>query len=160
MFAIHFVCLFVWVSLSPVIRLRLRNPRKKERNNGSHQGCEDTTNSNMMFWSTKKISVVPIHNFPPGTGSLWIGTRESPRYKPHFLEIDPTVGVPSTFSFANFIFQVPERCAYLSGTRKLKCIDRNFKKSRTRTCLVQMIKWNQEFGNFTSRRKSYGFWND
>jgi len=35
---------------------------------------------------------------------------------PHFLKINPTVGVPLTFSFAIFIFQVPERYAYLSGT--------------------------------------------
>jgi len=102
------------------------------------------------------LSVVPIHNFPRGTGSWWIGTRESPCYKLHFFEISPTVVIPSTFSFANFIFQVPERYAYLSGTGKLKCIDQNF----TRTCLVQMIKWKQELGNFTSRRKSSGFWND
>ena len=42
-----------------------------------------------------------------------------------FLKINPTVGVPSTFGFAIFIFQVPERYAYLSGTGKLKWIDRN-----------------------------------
>ena len=67
-----------------------------------------------------KIFFVPIHNFPPGTGSWWIGTRESPRYKPYFSEIDPTVGVPSTFGFANFNSQVPERYAYLSRTVKFK----------------------------------------
>jgi len=47
-------------------------------------------------------------------------------YKPHFFKINPTVGVPSTFGFAILIFQVPERYAYLSGTEKLKYIDRNF----------------------------------
>jgi len=93
---------------------------------------------------------VHIHNFPPGTGSWWIGTRESLRYKPHFFDIDPTVGVPSTFGFAIFIFQDPERYAYLSGTGKLKCIDRNFTKSGTWTCLVQRIKWKQEFRNLIS----------
>jgi len=48
------------------------------------------------------------------------------------LKINPEVGVPSTFGFAIFIFQVPERYAYLSGTAKLKCIDWNFTKSGTR----------------------------
>jgi len=85
--------------------------------------------------------------------------KRIPRFKPHFFAINPTVGVPSTFGFAIFIFQVPERYAYLSGTGKLKCLDQKT-KSATRTCLVQMIKWKQEFGNFTSRRKSSGFWID
>jgi len=50
------------------------------------------------------------------------------------------------------MLQVPERCAYLSGTAKLKCIrvDRNFTRSGTRTCLVQMIQWKQEFRNLIS----------
>jgi len=129
-------------------------------NNGSHQGCEDTTNSNVMFRQTNNVSFVPIHNFPPGTGSWWIGTRESPRYKPHFFKINPTVGIPSTFGFAIFIFQDPERYAYLSGTGKLKCIGRNFTKSGTRTCLVQMIKWKQEFKNLISGGQDSNFWND
>jgi len=110
-------------------------------NNGSYQGCEDTTNSSTMFRKTNNVSLVPIHNIPSGTGSWRIGTRESPWYKHRFFKINPTVGVASTFGFAIFIFQVPERYVYLSGTRKLKCIDRNFTKSGTRTCLVQMIKW-------------------
>ena len=67
-----------------------------------------------------------------------------------FFEIDPTVGVPSTFGFAIFIFQAPERYAYLSGTGKLRSIDRNLIKSGTRTCLVQMIKWKLEFRKFVS----------
>ena len=55
-------------------------------------------------------------------------TQENPLgYKPHFFEIDPTVGVPSTFGSAIFIFQAPERYAYLSGTGKLRSIDRNFR---------------------------------
>jgi len=39
-------------------------------NNGSHQGCGRLDNSNMMFWKTSNVSVVPIHHFPPGTGRL------------------------------------------------------------------------------------------
>jgi len=105
-------------------------------------------------------SFVPIHNFPPCTGSWWIGTRESPRYKPHFLKINPTVGVPSTFGLAIFIFQVPKRYAYLSCTGKLKCIDLNFTKSGTLTCLLQMIKWKQEFLNWISGGQDLNFWND
>ena len=77
-----------------------------------------------------------------------------------FFKINPTVGVPSTFGFAIFIFQVPERYAYLSGAGKLNCIDRNFTKSRTRTCLVQMIKWKQEFRNLISGGQDSDFWND
>jgi len=76
-----------------------------------------------------------------------------------FIKIDPTVGVPSTFGFAIFIFQVLERYAYLSGTGKLKCIDRNFTKSRTRICLAQMIKWKQEFRNLISGGQDSDFWN-
>jgi len=129
-------------------------------NHGSHQGFEGTTNSNMMFWSTQFFSLVPIHNFLPGTGRLWTVTRESTWYKPRFFEIDPTVGVPSTFGFANFIFQDPERYAYLSGTEKLRSIDRNFTKSGSRTCLVQMIKWKLEFRKFVSGGKLSDFRND
>ena len=36
-----------------------------------------------------------------------------------FFETDPTVGVPSTFGSAIFIFQAPERYAYLSTTYKI-----------------------------------------
>ena len=43
---------------------------------------------------------------------------------------------------------------------KLKCIDRNFTKSGTRTCLVQMIKWKQEFRNLISEGQDSDFWND
>jgi len=43
---------------------------------------------------------------------------------------------------------VPERYAYLSGTGKLKGTDQKLKKSETRTCLVQMIKWKHQFKNF------------
>ena len=76
-----------------------------------------------------------------------------------FFKINPTVGVPSTFGFAIFIFKVPERHAYLSGTRKLKCIDR-ITKSGTRTCLVQMIKWKHEFRNLISEGQDSDFWNN
>jgi len=116
----------------------------------------------IRIWCFGKLTMflfVPIHNFPPGTGSWWIGTREFPRYKPHFFKINPTVGVPSTFCFAILMFQVPERYVYLSGTGKLNCIDRNFTTSGTRTCLVQMIKWKQEFRNLISGGQDSDFWN-
>jgi len=45
--------------------------------------------------------------------------------------------------------------AYLLGTGKLKCIDRNFTNSGTRTCLVQMIKWKQEFPNLISGEQDW-----
>ena len=77
-----------------------------------------------------------------------------------FFKINSTVGVPSTFGFAIFIFQVPERYAYLSGTGKVKCINRNLTKSGTRTCLVQMIKWKEEFRNLISGGSDSDFWND
>ena len=81
-----------------------------------------------------------------------------PGYKPHFFKINPTVGVPSTFDFDIFIFQVPERYAYLSGTGKLKCIDRNFTKSGTRTYLVQMIKVGLGILQITSAKRCPQVW--
>jgi len=59
----------------------------------------------------------PIHNFPPGTKSWWIGTREFPRYKPHSFKINPTIRFPSTFGFAISIFQVPERPLPFNNSR-------------------------------------------
>jgi len=70
------------------------------------------------------------------------------------------VGVPSTFGFAIFIFQDPERYAYLSGSWKLRSIDRNFTKSGIRTCLVQMIEWKLEFRKYVFGGKLYDFRND
>jgi len=59
--------------------------------------------------------------------------KRIPQYKSRFFEIDPTVGVPSTFQvgFANFNFQVSERYAYLLGTGKLKGADWKLTKSGT-----------------------------
>ena len=62
-----------------------------------------------------------------------------------------------TFGFAISIFQAPERYAYLSGTGKLRSIDRNLIKSGTRTCLVQMIKWKLKFRKFVSWGKFSNF---
>jgi len=62
------------------------------------------------------------------------------------------------FQICQFHFQEPERSPHLSGTGKLKCTDRNLTKSRTRTCLAQMIRWKQEFENSTWRKDS-DFWN-
>jgi len=88
-----------------------------------------------------------VQENPPGTNLV-------------FFKIDPTVGVPSTFGFANFNFQVPERYAYLSGTGKLKGTDQKLKKSETGSCLVQMIKWKHQFQNYSSGGRDPDFRND
>ena len=85
-------------------------------NNGLYQGCEGTTNLNMIFGKLKMFLLYPSTTFRQVQEGVGIGTRESPRHKSRFFEIDPTVGVPSTFGFANFNFQEPERCAFLSET--------------------------------------------
>jgi len=123
-------------------------------NNGSHQGCEGTANSNMMIGWTKNVSIVPIHNFSPGTEVNWY-KRIPPGTNLLFLRsTPPTVGVPSTFSFANFNVQAisTSRCpkdAYLSRTGKLKLT-----KSTTRTCLVQPITLVVTFSKAVSKLKA------
>jgi len=111
-----------WVALPGVVK-----------NNGSHPVFQHWVTSRLRRHDKfeydvlvkKNVSVVPIHNFPPGTRSWWIGTRESPRYKHFFFEIDPTVGVPSfsvlPISSCRFpkdmhIFREPESWNVSTGT--------------------------------------------
>ena len=56
------------------------------RTMGRTKVAEGTSNSNMIFWQTKNVSVVPIHHVPPSTGRWWIGTRESRQHKPRCVE--------------------------------------------------------------------------